>query len=70
MSDATAVAGQVDEVVLVVGRAPASDADVQAARRNLEGVGVQHVGVVINRWPVGASRIRPERHLWESPSSH
>ena len=56
-SDASAVAHEVDSVVLVIGRAPADDRQLGQAVRTLHAVGARRVGIVVNRWREGA---RPE----------
>jgi capsular exopolysaccharide synthesis family protein len=48
--DAAALAAQVDVVVLVVNGTPVSHEVVEAVRRQLEALGADRIGVVVNRW--------------------
>ena len=50
VSDPLSIAAHADLVLLVVGGGGVPDRDIQAATRQLSGIGSAHVAVVINRW--------------------
>jgi Mrp family chromosome partitioning ATPase len=50
VSDPLSIARLADQVLLIVGGQAVPDRDLQAATRQLSGVGVNHVSIVVNRW--------------------
>jgi Mrp family chromosome partitioning ATPase len=64
VSDPLSVARLSDLVLLVIGGDAVPDRDIQAATRQLSGIGAENVSVVVNRW-----RGRDTRYTYSYESS-